>query len=201
MKRELKALYKKDKKLATEVAQALGYKVKVKSTTLYASLSDDASEIYDYVMNDSSIYQRAYSPILVNLIKKVLVGKYDTNLALKSFINLTAYAAKAYAKEFKGPVFSTSIRKEAAKELLANFEDLLSSGELDHFVAKAVPVGIKRNGEAMQETIKQIPTGLKKKRNIIVEVKKKIGIKGFVQKIAKKDIVLAKKVTKVLQER
>jgi len=47
MKNELKALYKKDKKLAIEVAQVLGYKIKVKLMTKKEALSNlnDAAKL------------------------------------------------------------------------------------------------------------------------------------------------------------
>jgi len=47
MKNELKALYKKDKKLAIEVAQVLGYKIKAKLMTKKEALSNlnDAAKL------------------------------------------------------------------------------------------------------------------------------------------------------------
>lgn len=92
---------------------------------------DEARELSIYATNTGgSIYRNISAPIVENLARKIVKGKYDSALALKSWARVADHSAKAYAAEYCGAgfdprQFSKATRLLAAAEIAAYYQDLL----------------------------------------------------------------------------
>ena len=104
-----------------------------------------ASELYNWIKNDSTLYDRQYTPINKNLAAKKGGGSYDHTKAAKLFTYLAESGAKRYDEEvngaprFKGkipPYFTKAVRDAVADELRDDFEDEWDNGSYREFVPK-----------------------------------------------------------------
>lgn len=100
-----------------------------------------ARELELYIDND-----QRYAPgsprgtgrsIVLNLLRKMKKGRYDSGMAVKAWKNLADEAAKGYAKEFDNPrrwaeIFSVPTRNAVAVGLRDQFEEDAAAGEYDH---------------------------------------------------------------------
>lgn len=106
-------------------------------------IADDhsARELSLWIDNDSKLYNDKINTFFANLTRKKAAGKYDAATAPQLFMYLAERAAKSYAKEFGNEsewhqIFDKKTRMQVAKELVQDFEDMYSTGELDQFIPK-----------------------------------------------------------------
>ncbi|MBC8428277.1 hypothetical protein H8D04_00195 [bacterium] len=98
------------------------------------SLSGEMEELKIYIDNDSQLYNSRYIPILKNLSKKKLNGKYNKSLAAKGFIYLVNDGANKYVKDFGGnarDIFPKRQRIMLAKDYVDEFEQQFKNQEHD----------------------------------------------------------------------
>lgn len=91
-----------------------------------------ATELVLYADNTYDLHMGPRVAIIMNLLKKVNAGTYDSKLAAKSFENYAKRAADKYAKEFPGSKFTAAQRRLAAQEFRDAFEAQLEAGEWEH---------------------------------------------------------------------
>jgi hypothetical protein len=97
------------------------------------------TELELYIDNDASLYRRRGEPILKNLSKKWMQGKYEHPKAVKLFMYLADDGAKQYAKEYASPsewnkIFSVATRKSYAERAARHFETEALLGNIHHSV-------------------------------------------------------------------
>jgi len=98
------------------------------------SLSGEMEELKIYIDNDSQLYNSRYIPILKNLSKKKLNGKYNKSLAAKGFVYLVNDGANKYVKDFGGnarDIFPKRQRIMLAKDYVDEFEQQFKNQEYD----------------------------------------------------------------------
>lgn len=88
-------------------------------------------ELVLYATNDGDLYRRQAQPIMQNMARKILAGKYDAKLAVKAWRYFTDAAAKKYGKEFGSgdgfKIFSPADREQAAKEMVDQYAEEIQS--------------------------------------------------------------------------
>ena len=108
--------------------------IKLKNLLIEASLSDEMTELKQYIDNDANIYRQRYMPILKNLSKKKKKGQYRKGLAQKAFLYLVDDGAKRYVKSYGGnhlDEFPKRQRKTLAKDYVEEFEQIYKNQEFD----------------------------------------------------------------------
>ena len=91
--------------------------------------SQDAVELYLYIVNDSDLYHRKTLPIIANLKRKYKKGTYDPELAVKLWMHLADEGARQYKKEFGSDpdephyLFNRAVRMDVARELRDRYEE------------------------------------------------------------------------------
>ena len=104
-----------------------------------------ASELYNWIKNDSVLYDRQYTPINKNLAAKKARGVYNSTLAAKLFGYLAESGAKRYDEEvngapkYKGKIpsyFTKKVRDAVAEELRDDFEEEWENGSYREYIPK-----------------------------------------------------------------
>lgn len=81
-------------------------------------------DILVYIENDSGLYRQRVLPIVNNLARKKLSGKYDKELAVKAFMYLAIDGIKKYKSEYEVDVTLSKAEKESlAKDLLDSYTE------------------------------------------------------------------------------
>jgi len=112
--------------------------------------NNDGDDLLLYLENDDNLYNRWFTPIVKNLVRKQAVGRYDHFLAIKGFLYLVDAAAKKYTQEFEegqiwNKVFPKNVRIEVAKKLVSEFEYDFEDGQYSHFIPKKYQVKKEEN--------------------------------------------------------
>jgi hypothetical protein len=99
----------------------------------YEGTSDPsaAQELELFIDNDGDLYRQQIQPIYKNLLRKMVKGKYDHELAKKLWMYLVDNGAKKYVKEFGGDVrtmFPKPLRQAVASVLADDFRTEVKAG-------------------------------------------------------------------------
>ena len=102
---------------------------------------ESVKELVLFITNDADLYRQQLQPIQKNLITKMARGVYDGNKAVKLFMYLMDNGAKKYAQEFDdisrwNVIFPKSVRIEAAKQFVEDFETEAQLGNYDNYLPK-----------------------------------------------------------------
>lgn len=95
---------------------------------------NQAEQLVEWSSNDGTFYRKWATPIINNLKKQAVSGKYDKGKAIKAWERAASAAADLYAKEYgeagaKGKLmFSNSVRKLAAKMYAEDYEEEIFYG-------------------------------------------------------------------------
>jgi hypothetical protein len=88
----------------------------------------EAQELALYAVNTGDLYRQRAQPIIANLARKIVAGKYDAALALKAWRYLADDAAQRYRREFSMVGgFSPATRDAASAEIAQRYAE-----ELEH---------------------------------------------------------------------
>lgn len=91
--------------------------------------SQEARELFLYIVNDSNLYHRKTLPIIANLKRKYKKGVYDPELAVKLWMYLADEGARQYKREFGSDpdepqyLFNKAVRMDVARELRDRYEE------------------------------------------------------------------------------
>ena len=93
-----------------------------------SSSSQEAVELYLYIVNDSDLYHKFARPYIENLQRKYRKGRYDRELTVKLWQYLADEGAKQYKLEFADDEdysfrFDKETRLEVARELRDHYEE------------------------------------------------------------------------------
>jgi len=93
------------------------------------------AELVQWTENDGQVYEQRATPVMKNMMRKLVKGKYDHQLAVKAWMYVVEDGARSYSKEFgegrKGEwatFFPKNIRLAAAKEMADSFLDEVKAG-------------------------------------------------------------------------
>jgi hypothetical protein len=131
--------------------------------------NEEAYELFLFGTNDAQLYRSRITPIIDNLKKKIVKGKYDHTLALKLWRYAADDAAKRYNKEHMGTtagygIFTVPVRNEVAKQFQDYYEE-----ELRYAKNPAPRLGTKRPRRVSQVTKKLPTTRLVKRRKANIQ--------------------------------
>jgi hypothetical protein len=90
-------------------------------------MTDEARELYHFVVNDPDLYRQRLEPIRKNLLRKKANGTYKSHLASKAFRYAVDDGAKRYTKTHAPHthwfrIFSVLDRDRVAYKLVDEFE-------------------------------------------------------------------------------
>ena len=100
-----------------------------------SSSSQEARELFLYIVNDSDLYHRYTLPIIANLKRKYKKGIYDSELAVKLWMHLADEGARQHKREFKDDPdepkyqFARPVRLDVARELRDRYEEQVMEEE------------------------------------------------------------------------
>lgn len=96
---------------------------------MYVEDTAASRELELYADNESNIYFNHIKPVISNLQKKYVKGRFDGTKAIVAFYHVATAASNKYFKEF-GYKFSVTERWTAAYNLLQNYmEEIEESGD------------------------------------------------------------------------
>lgn len=102
-----------------------------------SSSSQEARELFLYIVNDSDLYHNQILPKIANLKRKYQKGIYDSEKAVDLWMYLVDNAAKQYQRESVNfldpedpkPVFNKATRLDVARELRDRYEEEIKEEE------------------------------------------------------------------------
>lgn len=107
-----------------------------------SEMSAEARELFLFIESDATLYRQQYSPIILNLMRKLRAGKYDHAKAPVLFGYLAESGAMKYAREHGTPgepwhkLFPPAVRREVAQELADRFKVEADLGNYDAMLGR-----------------------------------------------------------------
>ena len=92
-------------------------------TFIKETWKDEATELKLFIDNDANLYRQRLVPIVKNIQRKMMSGKYDHKKAPKLWKYLVDDCAKKYSKEFPGVKFDRKVKDYVAQEYADEYKD------------------------------------------------------------------------------